>query len=74
MSSTDYTVRGMTCDHCVRAVTDEITRLEGVTRVQVDLPTGRVTVDSDRPISADAVAGAVEEAGYEVVGTVPRPS
>ena len=67
MSSTDYTVRGMTCDHCARSVTDEVTKIVGVTGVQVDVAAGRLTVEADQPVSADAVTEAVEEAGYEVV-------
>ena len=67
MSSTDYTVRGMTCDHCAGSVTAEITKIPGVTDVKVDVPTGRITVESDRAVAADAVTEAVEEAGYEVV-------
>ncbi len=67
MSTTDYTVRGMTCDHCAGSVTAEITKIPGVTGVQVDVATGRVSVESDQPVAVDAVAEAVEEAGYEVV-------
>lgn len=67
MSSTDYTVLGMTCDHCAGSVTAEITKIPGVTGVQVDVAAGRVSVESDRPVAADAVAEAIEEAGYEVV-------
>ncbi|MGY1665010.1 MULTISPECIES: heavy-metal-associated domain-containing protein [unclassified Geodermatophilus] len=67
MSTTDYAVRGMTCSHCASAVTDEVSRIPGVTGVQVDLAAGRVTVEADRPVSDDAVAAAVDEAGYEVV-------
>jgi copper ion binding protein len=63
----DYTVRGMTCDHCAGSVTAEITKIPGVTGVQVDVAAGRVTVESAQPVSADAVSEAVEEAGYEVV-------
>ena len=67
MSTTDYTVRGMTCGHCASAVTEEVSRIAGVTGVQVDVATGRVSVEADRPVPADAVAAAVDEAGYEVV-------
>lgn len=67
MSSQTYTVRGMTCDHCTRAVTAELSDLEGVSAVEVDLASGAVTVESDRPLDAAAVAAAVEEAGYELV-------
>jgi copper ion binding protein len=61
-----YDVIGMTCDHCVRSVRDEIGRIPGVKRVEVDLATGKVTVESDRPVDDQAVAAAVDEAGYQV--------
>lgn len=61
------TVSGMTCDHCVRAVTEEVQAIEGVTRVAVELTTGAVTVESDAPVADDALRAAVDEAGYEVV-------
>jgi copper ion binding protein len=67
VSSSDYTVRGMTCDHCAGAVTAEVTKIPGVTGVQVDVAAGRLTVEADQPVPADAVTEAVEEAGYEVV-------
>lgn len=67
MSATTYTVTGMSCDHCVRAVTTEVGRLPGVTGVDVDLASGRLTVTSDQPLADDAVRAAVDEAGYELV-------
>jgi copper chaperone CopZ len=63
-----YTVTGMTCAHCARSVTEEITAIDGVTDVAVDLPTGAVAVTSDRPLEEAQVRAAVEEAGYELVG------
>ena len=65
MTST-YAVAGMTCQHCVLSVTEEVGAIEGVTGVQVDLPTGAVTVTSDREVIADQVRAAVEEAGYQL--------
>ena len=59
-----YTVTGMTCGHCVQAVTDEISALPGVETVDVVLDTGSVTVVSDQVLEQDAVAAAVDEAGY----------
>jgi copper chaperone CopZ len=68
MSTTrTYTVDGMTCEHCVRAVTGEVTRVAGVTDVRVDLAARTVTVTGD-PVDDAAVAAAVDEAGYAVVG------
>jgi copper chaperone len=66
MSTSTYTVSGMTCSHCVNAVTEEVSQLDGVRDVQVDLATGAVTVTSDAPLDESAVRGAVEEAGYEL--------
>lgn len=62
-----YRVEGMTCDHCVNAVTDEITALPGVTRVDIELETGEVTVESAEELARSSVAAAVVEAGYELV-------
>ena len=66
MATATYQVTGMTCSHCVNAVTDELSQLPGVTDVAVDLQTGQATVTSDEPLSDETVAAAVEEAGYEV--------
>ena len=68
MSTSTYTVVGMTCGHCVSAVSEEVGGLPGVTEVQVDLPSGAVTVTSEAPLDDAAVAAAVEEAGYELAG------
>lgn len=70
MASNIYTVEGMTCDHCASSVTEEVTKISGVTDVSVDVAAGRLTVNSDTPVSDDAVTEAVEEAGYEVVANV----
>jgi copper ion binding protein len=67
MTTTTYRVDGMTCDHCVRAVTQEIGALPGVHEVTVDLPTGQVTVQSDRDLTHQELSTAVDEAGYELV-------
>ena len=61
-----YTVVGMTCGHCVQAVTQELSKLDGVAHVDVDLETGVATVESSRPLEGDAVAAAIDEAGYEL--------
>jgi copper chaperone CopZ len=68
MSTATYTVTGMTCAHCVHAVTEEVTAVPGVTDVQVDLETGALTVTSDSPVDDEAVAAAVDEAGYALAG------
>jgi copper chaperone len=68
MSTAIYTVVGMTCGHCVTAVTEEVSQLPGVTGVDVDLTSGGLTVTSEAPVDEGAVRAAVEEAGYEVAG------
>ena len=71
MTSATYQVTGMSCEHCVRAVTTELTSLAGVTGVNVDLVPGgtsAVTVTSDKPLAERAVAAALDEAGdYRLV-------
>ena len=59
-------VAGMSCDHCVRAVTEEVAKIRGVERVEVDLPRGTVTVSSTDPLGLEELTAAIEEAGYEV--------
>jgi copper chaperone CopZ len=69
-----FDVAGMTCDHCVRAVTSEIQQIANVTDVCVDVATGKVVVTSDEPIYIAAVAAAVDQAGYQLIGAAPyRP-
>lgn len=64
-----YTVSGMTCGHCVSSVTEEVSQVDGVTNVDVDLATGRLTVTSDRAIDGDSVRAAVVAAGYGVAAS-----
>lgn len=66
MSTSTYTVAGMTCEHCVSSVREEVGQVSGVTAVDVDLSTGRLEVTSETPVAVDAVRAAVEEAGYTV--------
>jgi copper chaperone len=71
MTSTTYTVSGMTCGHCVAAVTEEIAKLPGVAHVSVSLVAGgesSVTVTSDSPLPEDTVREAIDEAGYRLTG------
>ena len=64
--TTTYHVKGMTCGHCVNAVSTEITKVAGVTGVDVDLDTGLVTVTSNGQLDVEAIRSAVDEAGYEL--------
>ncbi|UJH69814.1 heavy-metal-associated domain-containing protein [Ornithinimicrobium sp. INDO-MA30-4] len=70
MRTIDIKVSGMTCQHCINAVTEELTALDGVESVAVDLVTdGKsiVHIDTRQPVDAEQIAGAIDEAGYEVV-------
>jgi copper chaperone CopZ len=69
MSTKVWTVQGMTCEHCVKAVTDEISIIIGVSDVAVDLTTGKVTVTSEVDPPVELLAAAVDEAGYTLVTT-----
>ncbi|KAB8196378.1 cation-transporting ATPase [Nonomuraea phyllanthi] len=66
MATATYTVKGMTCGHCVSSVKEEVSEVAGVTSVEVDLAGGLMTVQSDSPVDASAIVAAVQEAGYEV--------
>jgi copper chaperone CopZ len=64
----NYQVDGMTCGHCVQAVSAELSRLPGVLDVTVDLASGQVTITSDAALAVDDVGSAVDEAGYTLAG------
>ncbi|GII30506.1 heavy-metal-associated domain-containing protein [Planotetraspora mira] len=66
MTTATFTVKGMTCGHCVSSVKEEVGEVPGVAGVQVDLATGLMTVESDSPLDAAQIRTAVAEAGYEV--------
>ena len=64
IGSTTFTVNGMTCSHCEHAVTQEICAIPGVHAVNIDLPTGTVTVTASQPVDRADIAAAIDEAGY----------
>ena len=71
MTTTAYAVSGMTCSHCVAAVTEEVMNLDGVSGVEIDLVEGgesRVAVTSAASLTEESVRAAVDEAGYVLVG------
>ncbi|MCX4474643.1 heavy-metal-associated domain-containing protein [Micromonospora sp. NBC_01655] len=68
MVTTTYQVQGMTCGHCANSVSTEVGAIEGVSDVQVELASGRLTVTSEGPLDTDTVRAAVDEAGYDLVG------
>ncbi|WP_370947464.1 heavy-metal-associated domain-containing protein [Amycolatopsis sp. cg5] len=66
MTETTFAVEGMTCQHCVASVTEEVSALDGVTAVQVDLASGALTITSTATLDPAAVRAAVDEAGYQL--------
>ena len=62
-----YAVDGMTCEHCVHAITGEVTKVPGVAGVRVDL-TGKTVTVTGQTVEEAAVRAAIDEAGYTVVG------
>jgi copper chaperone len=64
----EITVKGMSCGHCAAAVTKALEALPGVSQVQVDLATGRVTFATANPIAPQELGRVIKSAGYEMVG------
>ena len=61
-------VDGMSCDHCVKAVTNAVNALPGIGCVEVDLDTGTVTVEHDQAQSPlDRIKSEIEDQGYDIV-------
>ena len=67
MATSEFTVSGMTCEHCEMSVREEVGDIDGVTDVQADASTGTLTVTASRDIDDALVVAAVSEAGYEAV-------
>jgi copper chaperone CopZ len=66
--TTVYKVTGMSCGHCEGSVSEEISRIPGVSSVKAVASSGEVTVVSAAPLDEEAVRAAVDEAGYELAG------
>ncbi len=67
VASTTFRVSGMTCEHCRRAVEQEIGLVPGVVRVEVDLASGTVTVHTNQAVDRADIAAATDEAGYTLL-------
>jgi len=63
---TTIKIKGMSCQHCVMAVTKALTKLEGLKNVQVSLEKGEATFEEEKPVAANLIREAVEKAGYDV--------
>ena len=68
--TTEFSVPVVSCQHCVNAITGEVTQLPGVQNVTVDLGTKRVRVEADERVSTEAVIAAINEAGYDEVAVL----
>ena len=67
MTTTTFLVPGMTCGHCQGAVTDELSKINGVTAVDVDLDTKKESFESDGAVEWQIIVDAIDEAGFEAV-------
>lgn len=72
MQTEQFVVPGVSCQHCVRAVTSEVTKLAGVSDVKVNLDTKVVTVQHGDTVAPEAIIAAIKEAGYDEVAPVAR--
>ena len=73
-TTTDYSVAGMTCGHCAHAVREEVSKLDGVTNVEIELASdgpSTVKVTSQQDLLVESVREAVDEAGYDLVDSTP---
>lgn len=61
-------IAGMSCQHCVMAVTKALGAVDGIKDVRVNLETGIATYDEVKPVDASVVAAAIKKAGYDIVG------
>ena len=59
-------IKGMSCQHCVMAVTKALSAIDGIKNVKVDLKSGEASYDETKPVDAKVIADAVKKAGYEV--------
>ena len=64
--NTTITVSGMTCGHCVKSVTEELSKIAGVKEVKVDLESGNVDITSESELAKADLTHAIQEAGYEI--------
>lgn len=65
----ELNIEGMTCGHCAMSVTKELSKLAGAAEVKVDPQAGKATLTVDDSVTAESVAQAVDEAGYQLVSS-----
>ena len=64
---TTIKIKGMTCNHCVMAVTNALNEIDGIKNVKVDLAKGGADFDEEKAVDMDLVRERIKKAGYEVV-------
>lgn len=70
MKTEKFLVPGVSCQHCVRAVTSEVSKIVGVSEVKVNLDNKVVTVEYGDSVAPESIVAAIKEAGYEEVTAV----
>jgi len=65
MSTKTIEVKGMSCNHCVQAVTQALSAIDGLANVKVDLLGGKATFEEMRPVDADLIKAAIKDIGFE---------
>ncbi|MFH1625353.1 MAG: copper ion binding protein [Pseudomonadota bacterium] len=63
---TTIKIKGMSCNHCVMAVTKALSEIEGIDKVKVDLEKGEASFEEVRPVGMDTIRERIEKAGYEI--------
>lgn len=69
MTMKTFLVPGMTCGHCKGAVIDELSKIDGVTDIDVDLDSKKVTIESEAVVEWQVIVNAVDEAGFEAIAS-----
>jgi len=64
---TTINIKGMSCNHCVMAVTEALNEIDGVKDIKVDLAKEEATFDETMPVDMDTIREKIKKAGYEVV-------
>jgi len=67
MATTTFRVAGMSCSHCEHAISDEVSKIDGVQNLHVSAQTGLLSIEAGTAIDDEAVLAAVDEAGYSAV-------
>ncbi len=64
---TTINIKGMSCNHCVIAVTKALNQIDGIKNVKVDLGKGKASFDEIKPVDIEIIKERIRKAGYQVV-------